>query len=43
MRPTWQAITAQIDEMRQHLAAVHGDYLIAFDRLVERARDQRDE
>jgi hypothetical protein len=33
----------QITELRQHLAAVHANYLIAFDRLADRARDQRDE
>jgi len=33
----------QITELRQHLAAVHADYAVAFDRLAERARDQRDE
>jgi hypothetical protein len=33
----------QVDRVRRHLAAVHADYVAAFDRLVERARDQRDE
>jgi hypothetical protein len=38
-----RANSDQIDELRQYLATVHVDYVIAFDRLVERARDQRDE
>ncbi|HZL35411.1 MAG TPA: hypothetical protein VFC78_08885 [Tepidisphaeraceae bacterium] len=29
--------------IRGHLATVHGDYVIAFDQLVQRAQDQRDE
>ena len=33
----------RVDEVRQHLSTVHPDYPLAFDRLVERARDQRDE
>lgn len=33
----------QVDKMRQHLTSIHPDYVLAFDRLVERARDQRDE
>jgi hypothetical protein len=33
----------EIEAIRQHLAAVHGDYLLAFDRLLERAREQHDE
>lgn len=33
----------EIEAIRQHLATVHGDYLLAFDRLLERAREQRDE
>jgi hypothetical protein len=33
----------QIDSVRQHLSSVHADYVTAFDRLVERAREQRDE
>ncbi|MBI3469197.1 MAG: hypothetical protein HY000_39845 [Planctomycetes bacterium] len=33
----------QAAEIRKHLAAVHADYVAAFDRLVERAKDQRDE
>ncbi len=33
----------QIDAIRTSLARVHGDYAAAFDLLVERARQQRDE
>lgn len=33
----------QVDAVRQHLASVHNDYVVAFDRLVQRAREQRDE
>ncbi len=33
----------QTEAIRQHLATVHGDYVVAFDRLLERAREQRDE
>ena len=33
----------EVEAIRQHLAVVHGDYLLAVDRLVERAREQRDE
>ena len=33
----------QIDTIRVHLATVHADYVRAFDRLVERAREQQDE
>jgi hypothetical protein len=32
----------QVDAIRQHLAGVHPDYAAAFDRLVERAREQED-
>jgi hypothetical protein len=32
----------QVDALREHLADVHRDYLAAFDRLVERAREQGD-
>ena len=32
----------QIDTIRHHLALVHVDYLQAFDRLVQRANEQRD-
>lgn len=38
-----RANSEKIDELRRHLAAVHPDYVIAFDGLVDRARDQRDE
>jgi hypothetical protein len=31
----------QVDTIRGHLAGVHQDYVHAFDRLVENARDQR--
>lgn len=31
------------DEIRTHLQGVHADYVAAFDRLVQRAREQRDE
>ena len=30
----------RIDEIRQHLAGVHPDYVVAFDTLVRRAREQ---
>jgi hypothetical protein len=33
----------QEETIRMHLAAVHPDYVLAFDRLVERAREQQDE
>jgi hypothetical protein len=33
----------QVDAIRRHLGGVHADYVVQFDRLVERARDQRDE
>jgi aminoglycoside-2''-adenylyltransferase len=33
----------QVDAIRAHLATVHPDYVLAFDRLLERAREQRDE
>lgn len=33
----------QVDAVRRHLASVHADYAVAFDRLVQRAADQRDE
>lgn len=33
----------QIEAVRQHLASAHADYVTAFDRLVQRAHDQRDE
>jgi hypothetical protein len=33
----------QVDAIRRHLTTVHADYVKAFDLLVERARQQRDE
>lgn len=33
---------AIIDTIRRHLETVHADYVTAFDRLVERAREQQD-
>jgi hypothetical protein len=33
----------RLDEIRAHLAFVHNDYVQAFERLVERAHEQRDE
>jgi hypothetical protein len=33
----------QAGAVRAHLATVHADYVAAFDRLLERAREQRDE
>jgi hypothetical protein len=33
----------QVEAIRQHLAQVHPDYAEAFDRLVQRAREQGDE
>jgi hypothetical protein len=33
----------QVEALRDHLASVHPDYVAAFDRLVERARDQEDQ
>ena len=33
----------QVEVVRAHLARVHADYVAAFDRLVERAREQQDE
>jgi hypothetical protein len=32
----------RVDEIRQHLATVHTDYLVAFDTLVQRAQEQED-
>jgi hypothetical protein len=32
----------QVVTIHQHLATIHADYLVAFDRLVERAREQED-
>ena len=33
----------QVAEVRQHLAAVHRQYVEQFDRLVQRAREQQDQ
>lgn len=33
----------QVETVRQHLATVHPDYVAAFNKLVERAGEQRDE
>src|SRR5262249_51324602 len=33
----------QVDSIRQHLTGVHLDYVTAFDRLVQRAREQGDD
>ena len=33
----------EVEVIRAHLAGAHPDYVMAFDRLVERARQQRDE
>jgi hypothetical protein len=33
----------EADAIRSHLATVHGDYLVAFDRLAQRAREQQDQ
>ena len=33
----------KVATIRKHLSSVHPDYVAAFDRLVERAKDQRDE
>lgn len=38
-----RANPGQVDAVRRHLASVHPDYVVAFDRLVQRARDQGDE
>jgi hypothetical protein len=38
-----RANPGQVDAVRRHLASVHPDYVTAFDHLVQRARDQRDE
>jgi hypothetical protein len=32
-----------LETIRRHLATVHADYVAAFDRLVQRAQEQRDE
>jgi hypothetical protein len=31
-----------VDEVRQHLTTVHAEYVLAFDRLVQRALEQED-
>ena len=33
----------QVEAIRAHLASVHADYVQAFDRLAQRAREQQDE
>ena len=33
----------RVDVVRQHLAGVHADYVVKFDDLVSRAREQQDE
>ena len=33
----------KVDEVRRHLTAAHADYVISFDRLLQRAREQRDQ
>jgi hypothetical protein len=33
----------QVGTVRQHLASVHSDYVTAFDRLVQRAKEQQEE
>lgn len=33
----------EVAPVREHLASIHPDYVSAFDRLVQRAQDQRDE
>jgi hypothetical protein len=38
-----RANPSAIDAVRRHLAMVHPDYLAAFERLAERAREQQDE
>jgi hypothetical protein len=38
-----RANLAEVDSIRSHLATVNSDYVAAFDRLVERALEQRDE
>jgi hypothetical protein len=35
-----RANPSQIDSIRSHLVRVHADYVLAFNRLVERAREQ---
>ena len=38
-----RANESQIDNIRAHLAGVHPDYVVTFDRLVHQAHEQRDE
>lgn len=33
----------EVATIRQHLSSIHADYVAAFDRIVDRAHDQRDE
>jgi hypothetical protein len=33
----------RVDTIRQHLATIHSEYVTAFDRLVQRAREQQDQ
>ena len=42
-RPIEVMSADQIEAIRPHLATVHGDYVVAFDKLLERVREQRDE
>ena len=37
-----RANSDRVAAMRQHLAAIHGDYVTAFDRLTERAAEEQD-
>ncbi|MBY0522621.1 MAG: hypothetical protein K2R98_04460 [Gemmataceae bacterium] len=37
-----RAVPEQADAIRQHLTSVHADYVMKFDELVERAREQQD-
>lgn len=38
-----RANPSEAETVRRHLASVHADYVAAFDRLVDRARDQLDD
>jgi len=38
-----RAVPEQAAAIREHLAAVHASYVEAFDRLVQRAREQQDQ
>jgi hypothetical protein len=38
-----RANPARVESIRQHLSTVHADYVRAFEQLVGRAREQRDE